>query len=151
MPVKPIDFVLARERVVVRHKNRSRLMRFLSFFLGYHFLTRAWTTVGPRTIWAPSHVRLDHLDAYESILRHELVHVRQVRRWFVLWHLSYLLLPLPVLLAWFRWRWEREAFLVNLRAGDMGVDDIVDSLWHGYGWCWPRPLMRRWFLKETTR
>jgi hypothetical protein len=27
---------------------------------------------------------------------------------------------------------------------------IVDALWFGYGFPWPRPLMRRWFERATN-
>lgn len=136
--------------VRVRHKRDSLVCRVLSWFLGYWFWTRAWTTLGPRTIWAPPHVDLSRLDVYETIIRHELVHIRQARRWPLVWQLSYVLLPLPVGLAWFRWRWEREAYLVQLRARTMSIDEVVDALWRHYGWCWPRAWMRRWFARRVA-
>ena len=49
-----------------------------------------------------------------NTFRHELVHVRQWRRWHVLFWIGYLLLPLPIGLAWCRWRFEREAYLEEL-------------------------------------
>ena len=59
----------------------------------------------------------------------------------MLWQVAYLLLPLPIGLAWFRWASERRAYLVQLRAG-ASVDATVETLWSRYGWCWPRPWMR---------
>jgi hypothetical protein len=30
------------------------------------------------------------------------------------------------------------------------LERVVDTLWRVYGWCWPTPLMRRWFLRRLT-
>jgi hypothetical protein len=79
------------------------------------------------------------------------VHIEQARRWPVFWQLSYLLLPLPFGFAWFRWHWEREAYLVDLRAGRLTVDEVVETLWSNYAWTWPKPWMRRWFERELGR
>lgn len=136
--------------VRIRLKSESRLMRFLGSILGAWFMHSAWTTIGPRTIWAPVGARLDRLDVYALIIQHELVHVAQAKRWLVLFQLSYLLLPLPIWLAWCRWRWEREAYLVQLRAGASPAV-LADLLWRRYGWPWPRPLMRRWFERALAR
>lgn len=144
---------LAAAGVRVRLKAESRLMRVLGWLLRLigvrDFMMRFWTTIGPRTIWAPAGVSLAHLEAYALTIRHELVHARQARRWPVVFQVSYLLLPLPFGLAWFRWRWEREAYLVQLRAGAMTVDEVVDTLWRNYGWCWPRAWMRAWFKRAV--
>lgn len=140
---------LDRLGVRVRHKQSSRLMRLLGWVLGYWWWTRAWVTIGPRTIWAPAHVALDRLDVYEATIRHELVHIQQARRYPLVWQVSYLLLPVPVVLAWCRWRWEREAYLVQLRAGAMTVEEVVSVLWRRYAWPWPRPWMRRWLARAV--
>ncbi len=150
-PTSDIAAELASAGVRVRHKGDSRLMRFLSFFLGEWFLLSAWTTISARTIWCPNHVPLDRLEDYETIIRHELVHARQARRWPVIWQIAYLLLPVPFLFAWCRWASERQGYLVNLRAGTTTIDAVVDTLWRRYGWCWPKPLMRRFFRKEMGR
>ena len=142
---------LARLDVRVRIKSESWLMRAIGCLLGRKFLERYWTTVSGSTIWAPIGTDLSRLDQYRVVIHHELVHVMQARRWPVLWQLSYLLLPLPVGLAYFRWRSERAAYLVDLRAGRVTVERVVQSLWSVYGWTWPRGLMRRWFLREMDR
>ncbi len=136
--------------VRVRHKSESRLMCLLGFFLGARFMSHSWTTISGRTIWAPDRTRLDMLSVYAVIVRHELVHVKQARRLPLLWQLSYALLPVPFLFAWFRWRWEREAYLVNLRAHTTTIETVVNTLWSVYGWCWPKPLMRRWFWRQMV-
>ena len=114
-----------------------------------NFNERYWTTVG-RTIYYPAYVRDPR--AHPRIIDHELVHVHQWERlgpW--LWA-SYLLLPLPFWLAWFRFRWEREAYLPPIEQAedrDRAIARVVDTLWFGYGLAWPRPLMRRWFKRDV--
>ena len=88
----------------------------------------------------------------ESTMCHELVHVRQQRSWpwalRWLWHLAYMIFPLPVFLAWFRWKQEREAYLENIVRDGYDAEQVVEILWRGYFWLWPRTWMRRWFEKN---
>jgi hypothetical protein len=141
--------------VTVVRKDKSRLMRALGWLFkrttGYDFMGRAWTTISFRTIYAPTHVDLDNLDAYESPIRHELVHVQQIFNWWVLFHIAYLLLPVPVLFAWGRWYFERSAYLVQIREFGRDPDEVVETLWRVYLWPWPRPWMRAWFAKQLGK
>lgn len=109
---------------------------------------RTWITIG-RTIHHPD--RADPTRETE-IVAHELVHVRQWRRWGFWFGVAYLLLPLPIGLAWCRWRAEREAYLVQLRARpcEKEVERLVAVLWSAYAWPWPKPWMRRWFRKRLV-
>lgn len=147
----PIVAELAAAGITVRRKDESRLMCLLGFILGKWFMRSAWTTIGPKTIWAPTLAAVDKLGFYEHIIRHEMVHAAQARRLPVLWQLAYLFPLLPLPCAYWRWRSEREAYMVNLRAGTHTVEQVVDTLWHRYGWCWPKPWMRKWFAKELTK
>jgi hypothetical protein len=158
MPASRFDPArLAREHVRVVPKTDSALMRACAVALrplgNRMFMARYWTTIGS-TIYYPTCVS-DPL-AYPTVLEHELVHVRQWRRWGLWMWISYLLLPLPVGLCWFRFRWEREAYLVELEAVASGPDRdreitrIVDTLWYGYAFPWPRPWMRRWFERAAA-
>jgi hypothetical protein len=89
---------------------------------------------------------------HRSVLEHEYHHIRQFER---LWHLHsvlYLLgVPLPFLLAWYRWWAERGPYLHQMRYYGRDVERTVQTLWRVYGWCWPRRWMRRWFEKELRR
>jgi hypothetical protein len=107
-----------------------------------------WTTVG-RTIYFP---RPQWVSRRLATVEHEIVHVEQWRKWGPLLWLTYLLgLPLPIGLAWFRYRWEREAYLVQLDAG-ASPEDIVDVLCGPlYLWCWPKPWALRWFRAQQNR
>ena len=113
------------------------------------FMDHYWTTIG-RTIYMPVGVE----DPYDhpGVVEHELVHVQQYERWGILFMISYLLLPLPAGLAWFRWRWEREAYMVQIRNAadkESEIERVIGSLWSGYGWPWPRGRMRAWFRHEA--
>jgi len=93
------------------------------------------------------------------LLRHERVHLRQRRRYgMVPFALLYLLPILPLGLAWFRARFEWEAYCETLRAtADMrGLEALDDPLLRreivrrfvsgDYGWMWPFPrTIERWF------
>lgn len=146
--------VLRAQRVTLVPKADSRVMRLLALLLPAAgtrgFMERYWTTLA-RTVYYPTSVRdpLAHLD----VLEHELVHVRQWQRWGVLMWISYALLPLPFGLAWFRFRWEREAYLSQIeRAADREreIERVVNVLWYGYGRPWPRSWMRSWFRTNAA-
>lgn len=99
-----------------------------------------------------------------AILCHEVVHMRQQQRlglgnvWLGMlpFLFAYLLLPFPVGLAWFRYRWEREAFVeqMQVEAQELGADGLVARREHyvrqftgkgAYWWCWPfRRNVERW-------
>ena len=113
------------------------------------FQTSIWTTVG-ETIYHP-HTELGAKVPYQ-VLEHEKVHVAQYRRLSVpLFLFLYLLMPLPIGLAYFRWRLEREAYLLEINEHGRGIEDVVQTLWHGYGWPWPRRWMRAWFVRHAKR
>jgi len=127
-------------------KHNSPLMKFINFFvriINPKFM-EMFTTIGS-TIYVPENNVLPRI-----ILKHEIVHVEQWRKWGILYYISYLLLPIPFGLAWFRWKWEREAYMVNL-AYCSDIEWCIDILWDNYGWCWPKPWMRAWFEKELRK
>ena len=145
---------LKAHRVKLIAKSQSPLMRIIDRLLrligNRHFIDHYWTTIA-RRVYYPTLVT-DPL-AHGDVLEHELVHVRQWARWNLLFWFTYLLVPLPFGLAWFRWYWEREAYLIQLRrASDRNqeIERIVHALWTDYGWTWPRPWMRRWFHKTVA-
>jgi hypothetical protein len=151
--VHSIEDALRAHRVRLVAKRDSRLMDVLAWLLrplgARDFLSHFWTTIG-RTIYYPT--RVADPFAHPDVLEHELVHVRQWQRWGVLFWISYVLLPLPFGLAWFRFRWEREAYLVQLARAtdrDREIARIVDALWFGYARPWPRSWMRRWFERKA--
>ena len=101
-------------------------------------------------------------------MRHEAIHLRQFRT-FTLpgMALLYVLLPLPMGLAWFRAYFEREAYAESIRAAaevwgrshveDRDYRDYIIGQFTGasYGWMWPfRKRLERWYdgvLAELRR
>jgi hypothetical protein len=122
------------------------------------YLTRYQTTIG-RTVYVTSDWdSRPPADRYVT-MRHERVHLRQFRRYTLVgMSLLYLLLPLPLGLAWFRARLEWEAYVEGMRAavevfGRAHVESrayrerIVAQFTSGaYGWMWPfRRSVERWY------
>lgn len=131
------------------------------------FLKRYATTIGP-IIAVPEGWEKRPALSRLSLVVHELHHVRQAKMaglWISPWlgmvpmGIAYLLLPLPIGLAWCRYVIERSAYLVGIRVKvKYGMDyaplieHAVGQLTTGaYGWTWPFPsCVRAWFLKRLT-
>lgn len=112
------------------------------------FMSHYWTTVG-ETVYYPNTVSNPNYIWYKDTVEHEQVHIEQYKKYTVpLFLFLYLLVPLPILFSYFRWKFEREAYLVQIRKG-ADVEDVVQALWLGYGWPWPKSWMRKWFLEHA--
>jgi hypothetical protein len=120
---------------------------------------------GYRIIWYPTHIAgpisdgsLDQLpESWQRVIEHEKRHHDQQGRWtFPLWFFLYLLVPLPVHFAYFRWLFERDAYSVTLfhtpdHLRGLRIVSIVENLDRDYGHTWPMESMEVWFserLKE---
>lgn len=95
-----------------------------------------WITIG-RDICYPSSVTDPW--AHPVTVRHEIVHVlQQASAWLPWWLTKYLLSQS------FRWRMEREAYLVDVRAG-ASIPRIVLDLATAYRIGLDRGMMIQWF------
>ncbi len=135
-------------------KRNSPVMQFLALFLGRQFMLGFWTTLRLPfqrrcRIYYPEGVTIPRW--HWQVIDHELVHVEQFKPWWGPWAmiLGAVLLPLPVLFSG-RWFIERRAYLRDIKDGRRTVNGVVELLWSGYGWAWPKPLMRRWFQRMTA-
>jgi len=124
------------------------------------YLTRYQTTIG-RTVYVTSD--WDQLPAAQRwiTMRHERVHLRQFRRYTLVgMALLYLLVPLPLGLAWFRARFEWEAYVESIRAAaeahgrahveaPVFKERILEQFTSAaYGWMWPfRRQLERWYAE----
>jgi hypothetical protein len=137
----------------IKRKSSSRLMRLLSVLLFFNprFMTHYVTTIG-HWMWVPEAWDTWADAAKEQLLRHEAVHMRQQRRYsFPLYAFLYVFFPLPIGLAWFRARFEWEAYSESIRARveryglehfkDLDLRDQYISYFTtgAYGWMWPFP------------
>jgi len=116
------------------------------------------TTIGRTIYLTDDWDDRDPRDRY-CTLRHEAVHLRQFRRYTLPgMAIMYLLLPLPLGLAWFRARLEWEAYAESIRAAAdvWGPGAPAATLYRAhvidqftgpaYGWMWPfRRTLERWY------
>ncbi len=149
-------------------KQESGLMKAINWLLGAGkkdspFMAHYATTVG-KTIYMPKAWWHSARDTEKHILlRHEFVHIRQTERLSTMLFLLLYLLILPVGFAYFRTRFEKEAYAETLRAryeyygkkalADQTYRDWLISQFTGsqYGWMWPFPrLMRKWYDKTVS-
>ena len=131
----------------------DRLLRVVTLGAMSTYATH-YTTVFLHTIYTPSSWET-RSDAERYItLRHEAVHLRQMKRYgFVVMGAMYMLPLLPLGLAWGRARIEWEAYAETLRAIaevngiDAARSDAVRThivkqfTGAAYGWMWPFPRM----------
>jgi len=151
-------------------KDQSRLsvaidwaLRLLTLGAQRHFMTRYHTVIGDTLyVCAAWHGMSDV--ARTVLLRHERVHLRQRRRYgFVPFALLYLLPFFPLGLAYFRARFEWEAYVETLRATAelRGTGALADPELRGelvrrfvgadYAWMWPFPrTIERWFDRAVS-
>ena len=125
-------------------------MRFLGWILkpiNPDFMTSYWTTIG-ETIYYPTSVNIP--EWHTGIIEHEKVHIAQWRVYGLWFWFSYLFLPIPFGLAWWRYAWEREAYLVDIAARRMTIQEVARILSSSkYGWAWPRPWIEKWLRKQV--
>ena len=152
-----------RFRVV--KKSDSRLHRAIHYglvvltFGGMRaYLTDYVTTIG-QGVYVSSDWDLRSDDDRWSTLRHEAVHLRQFRRYTLPgMAFLYLLLPLPLGVAWFRAKFEQEAYAESIRCafeqhglayvktGSFREHILEQFTGPSYGWMWPfRNSLNRWY------
>lgn len=148
-------------------KAESLFMRALNlplrFLLGTSFMRDYTTTIGS-TIYTPTTWESSPVEYRLEVLRHERVHLRQIRRYGALFFsLAYLFFPLPFGLAWCRARLEWEAYEESMRAtaeyfGAKALNErhkaAIVGLFVGpaYGWMWPfRTDVERWYDEARAR
>jgi hypothetical protein len=122
------------------------------------YLDSYQTTIG-KTVYVTSDWDDWPADRRYVTLRHEAVHLRQFRKLSVpVMALLYLLVPLPLGLAYFRARFEMEAYAESIRAAaevwgpsyptaNAYRTYVIDQfLGPSYGWMWPfRRSIERWY------
>lgn len=136
------------------------------------FITTLGPVIGVPKEWDGSHISATNRKS--ATIRHELVHVGQFRKaglgsaylGIAPMFLLYVLLPLPIGFAWFRWLFERRAYMENLLWGaKFGSDEyteeqlewIFSTLCGGnYGWtlapfAFVKKYVKSWFRKELAR
>lgn len=144
-----------KHNVKLVDKQDSILMKIVGCFLTFitpSFMSGFFTTYRlpfqkQSTIAYP--VGYDPMN-YPGVLEHELVHVEQqntawglFKSFWLLW-----LIPLPIVFSG-RWYLERDAYLLDIKAGRIDIDYAVSVLWNFYGLAWPQNMMRKWFNERV--
>lgn len=97
-------------------KTLGVLLAIITFGQATEFMTRFHTTVG-YTVYTSSSWPGMTKQSKIILLRHERVHMRQRKKLgFLLYTFLYLLFPLPAVFAYYRMRFEREAYTETMRA-----------------------------------
>jgi hypothetical protein len=146
-------------------KAQSRLHRAIHYALYAvtlgrmtSYLDSFQTTIGRTVYVTPAWDTLDPDERYVT-LRHEAIHIQQFRTFSVPgMFLLYVLLPLPMGLAWFRAYFEKAAYAESIRAAaevwgaefprraDYRRHVIAQFTGASYGWMWPfRGGLERWY------
>lgn len=141
----------------------DRILRILTFGKMTTFLTGFTTTLGKKVFFpAGWDVKSAGSKDYE-ILRHEARHVHQFLTLglgneylgILIMGILYLLIPLPIGFAWFRYYFEREAYVesyyASCRSGyQPDIEDYVELLTGPkYLWTWySKDQVRRYFKRE---
>jgi hypothetical protein len=146
-------------------KDRSRFHRAIHYGLiaitfgrMRSYLDSFQTTIG-KTVYVTADWDELPADRRYVTLRHEAIHLRQFRRLSLpLMALIYVLLPLPMGLAYGRARLEQEAYAESIRAAaevwgpdyprsDEYREYVIDQfMGPSYGWMWPfRSSLERWY------
>lgn len=158
---------MGKEKIIygvkVKLKSESKFMKFLGWLLkpiNPKFMTSFWTTLFT-TVYAPSSFKIENEAEYKnvkSILEHEKIHVDDFKKHHIWFILTYFF-P-PFIFAYGRFYWERKAYLPELLyLSDVHaytlfyykLNLICDNISGGpYLYAWPRPWVKKWFLKQTN-
>lgn len=151
-------------------KNDSRLMKAIDIFLKVItfgsmrvFMSAFITTIG-NTVYVPKAWDKRAWQMQAIILRHERVHMRQSRRLgAVLYSFLYLFFPLPTVFAYYRKKFEQEAYAEGLQAAAefFGLDSIrsqaarKETILHftgpEYFWTWPwKKGLEKWYDEQVA-
>ncbi len=151
-------FRIVRKDQSAFHKAIHYALIGLTFGRMRTYLDSFQTTIGD-TVYVTADWDTIDADQRYVTLRHEAVHLRQFRK-FTLpgMVLLYVLLPVPMGLAWFRAYFEREAYAESIRAAAevwgpayprrAAYREYVIGQFMGpsYGWMWPfRRQLERWY------
>lgn len=149
----------------VMQKCESRLHRAIHYALvGLTFgqmrsyLDSFQTTIGKTVYVTPGWNDLSD-DVRYVTMRHEAIHLQQFRTYTLPgMAVLYLMLPLPMGVAWFRAYFEKQAYAESVRAAAeiWGIEYAASSGYReyilsqfssaAYGWMWPFPAaMNRWY------
>ena len=141
-------FELVEKRNSLFMKIINVLLRIITFNTQKHFMTQYITTIGEKVYVPDSWENMDNRSKI-VILRHEFIHMKQKKKYtFLFFSFLYLLIPFPFFVAYFRTKFEKEAYEESIRIrvalygrNSVKTDEykkhIVNQFTTGmYGWMW---------------
>jgi hypothetical protein len=143
-------------------KSDSWWLSLFGKVIGQQFMSNYVTTIG-NTVYVPSLWNGWGPATKCALLRHERVHMRQARKLsFPVFAFLYMMVFLPLGLAYFRAMFEEEAYAESLAAyKDYGMDYTSSDCkaWmvsqfttSAYGWMWPFPsAVGSWFDQTVSK
>jgi len=151
-------FRIVEKRDSAMHRAIHVALVAITFGRMRSYLESYQTTIGS-TVYVTSDWLERDADERYVVLRHEAVHLRQFRRWTLPgMAILYLMVPLPLGLAWCRARFEQEAYAESIRvaaelwgkdhvrAGRFRAHIIAQFVGASYGWMWPfRRALEGWY------
>lgn len=151
-------FRIVRKDESPLHRAIHRVLLVVTLGRMRSYLDSYQTTIG-KTVYVTSDWDDWPADQRYVTLRHEAVHLRQFRKLTLpVMAVLYVLLPLPMGLAYFRARFEMEAYAESIRAAAevwgpsyptaTGYRNHIIEQFMGpsYGWMWPfRRAVERWY------
>ena len=151
-------FNMRKKRDSLLMKNIDKALKILTFGKMKSFLTSYITTIGT-TVWVTDNWETYHANVKYEILSHEMVHMRQARTLgLVLYSILYLFIPIPFGFAWFRAKFEMQAYEESMRVvyRAHGIDSLTNPLYKArivghftgpdYGWMMPfKSTVEKWY------
>jgi len=155
-------FEIIQKSSSFKMKAIDLFLKVITFWRMKTFMVDFVTTVGEK-VYVPAKWAKWPEKNKMIILRHERVHMRQARKYTrPLFSFLYLFFPLPGFLAYYRTKFEREAYEESMRAtfyfygghvldGAMYRRDMINHFTTAeYFWMWPWGGVERWY-DETVR
>jgi hypothetical protein len=164
-----LDKILAETKIEfpdfeIIEKKDSTLMKVIDVCLKIitlgqmnMFMTGFITTLGQK-VYVTNSWKQGSLIGQASILRHERVHMRQAKKYGrFLFSFLYLMVPLPIGFAYFRKKFEQEAYEESMRALYEHIGEgaflhhnreaiITQFISANYFWMWPwRKDLEKWY------
>ena len=110
------DFKVLKKSESTLMKVIDKTLKVISFGKMNSFMDDFITTIG-NTVYVPEKWDVRSASTKAITMRHERVHMRQSQRvGRVLFSLSYLFFPVPTLFAYYRTKFEKEAYEESLKA-----------------------------------
>jgi len=132
-------------------------LKVITFGQMKSFMTDFITTIGQK-VYVPEGWDLKPASSKAAVIRHERIHMRQSKRHGrIMFSIAYLLIPLPIFFAYFRKKFEQEAYEESLRAiyeyhGELAFtprlkSDVIDHFTTSqYFWMWPfKKNLETWY------